>query len=183
MKKELLFSGIGGQGVMNLGETLCSAAIRAGYNATFSPTYGAAKRGGRTMCQIIISTEVECQIVSKADLMLIMDDSSLLDYQGLMGEDGVLVLSTLVDEVPACRCRKVLRVPFIEKAQELGNSKTANMIALGYLAPFLDFIPYEFLQDEVRKTFAAKEKLIPLNLEALKLGYELGKNAVSAADM
>ena len=179
MKKELLFSGIGGQGVMNLGETLCSAAIKAGYNATFSPTYGAAKRGGRTMCQIIISTEVECQIVSKADLMLIMDDSSLLDYQGVIGNDGVLILSSLVDEKPMCHCRRVYQVPFVEKAQELGNTKTANMIALGYIAPFLDFIPYEFLEEEVRKTFASKQNLIPLNLKALQLGYELGKSAVS----
>ena len=36
MKKELLFSGIGGQGIMNLGEILCAAAIKAGYNVTFS---------------------------------------------------------------------------------------------------------------------------------------------------
>ena len=41
MKKELLFSGIGGQGIMNLGEILCAAAIKAGYNVTFSPVYGA----------------------------------------------------------------------------------------------------------------------------------------------
>ena len=30
MKYELLFSGIGGQGVITLGETLCDAAIKAG---------------------------------------------------------------------------------------------------------------------------------------------------------
>ena len=111
--------------------------------------------------------------------MLIMDDSSLIDYQNLMGSGGILILSSLVDEKPACRCKSIYRVPFIEEAQKLGNSKTANMIALGYLAPFLDFIPYEYLEDEVKKTFAAKEKLIPINLEALKLGYELGKSAAS----
>ena len=32
MKYELLFSGIGGQGVITLGETLCDAAIKAGYH-------------------------------------------------------------------------------------------------------------------------------------------------------
>ena len=54
MKKELLFSGIGGQGIMNLGEILCNAAIKAGYNVTFSPVYSAEKRGGRTMCNIVM---------------------------------------------------------------------------------------------------------------------------------
>ena len=57
MKLELLFSGIGGQGVMLLGETLCAAAIRAGKKVTFSPFYGQEKRGGRTMCNIVVSDE------------------------------------------------------------------------------------------------------------------------------
>lgn len=52
MKYELLFSGIGGQGVITLGETLCDAAIKAGYNVTFVPFYGQEKRGGRTMCNL-----------------------------------------------------------------------------------------------------------------------------------
>ena len=175
MKKELLFSGIGGQGVMNLGEILCEAAVKADYNVTFSPIYGAAKRGGRTMCNIVISTKVACQIVSKADIMLIFDDDSLKEYQPLAGEDGILILSTLVTEEPDCPCKDIRRVPFFEEAQKLGNSKVANMIALGYIVKLLDFIPYENVEELIKATFASKEKLIPLNLAALKKGYEMAE--------
>ena len=171
MKKELLFSGIGGQGIMNLGEILCSAAIKAGYNVTFSPVYGAEKRGGRTMCNIVISTDIECQIVSEADVMLIMDENSLKDYQHLAGPNGVLILNTQVESAPDSPCKNVKKIPFIEKAMELGNAKVANMIALGYVIKFLDFIPYGTVEDLVKETFAKKAKLIPLNLEALKTGY------------
>ncbi|MPN58995.1 hypothetical protein SDC9_206712 [bioreactor metagenome] len=172
MKKELLFSGIGGQGIMNLGEILCSAAIKAGYNVTFSPVYSAEKRGGRTMCNIVMSTEIECQIVSEADVMLIMDEASLADYQHLAGEKGVLILNAQVESKPDCPCKNVKIVPFIEKAMELGNAKVANMIALGFVLKYLDFISYSSVEELVRETFADKEKLIPLNLEALKAGYE-----------
>ncbi|MCI8910876.1 MAG: hypothetical protein HFG09_09415 [Oscillibacter sp.] len=172
MKKELLFSGIGGQGIMNLGEILCNAAIKAGYNVTFSPVYSAEKRGGRTMCNIVMSTEIECQIVSDADVMLIMDDASLADYQHLAGEQGVLILNAQVTAEPDGPCKNVKKVPFIERAMELGNAKTANMIALGYVLQYLDFIPYAVVEDLVKETFASKAKLIPLNLEALKTGYE-----------
>ena len=127
MKKELLFSGIGGQGIMNLGEILCAAAIKAGYNVTFSPVYGAEKRGGRTMCNIVISTGIECQVVSEADVMLIMDEASLQDYQHLAGSQGVLILNAQVSTVPDCSCRNIKTVPFIEKAMELGNAKVAKM--------------------------------------------------------
>ncbi|SFQ20253.1 2-oxoglutarate ferredoxin oxidoreductase subunit gamma [Oscillibacter sp. PC13] len=172
MKKELLFSGIGGQGIMNLGEILCAAAIKAGYNVTFSPVYGAEKRGGRTMCNIVMSTEIECQIVSEADVMLIMDEASLADYQHLAGEQGVLILSAQVESTPDSPCKNIKTVPFIEKAMELGNAKVANMIALGFVLKYLDFIPYTSVENLVKETFASKAKLIPLNLEALKTGYE-----------
>ena len=172
MKKELLFSGIGGQGIMNLGEILCAAAIRAGYNVTFSPVYGAEKRGGRTMCNIVISTEIECQVVSEADVMLIMDEASLWDYQHLAGVQGILILNAQVGSAPNCPCRNIQTVPFIEKAMELGSAKVANMIALGFVLKYLDFIPYASVEKLVEETFAGKAELIPLNLKALKTGYE-----------
>lgn len=172
MKRELLFSGIGGQGVITLGETLCDAAVRAGYAVTFVPFYGQEKRGGRTMCNIVISDSVESPIISQADLMLIFDERSLGDYQSLMNPAGVLVLnSSMIDLEPACRCARVCKVPFLDIAQELGNPKTANVVALGYLARFLPEIPYDTIAAEVERSFAAKPKLIPLNLEALKTGY------------
>ena len=40
MKQELLLSGIGGQGVITLGESLCDAAIKAVLRVTFVPFYG-----------------------------------------------------------------------------------------------------------------------------------------------
>ena len=94
MKLELLFSGIGGQGVMLLGETLCAAAIRAGKKVTFSPFYGQEKRGGRTMCNIVVSDEMESPIISEAKVMLFMDERSLQDYEYMMAEDGVMILSS-----------------------------------------------------------------------------------------
>ena len=173
MKYELLFSGIGGQGVITLGETLCDAAIKAGFNVTFVPFYGQEKRGGRTMCNIVISDGVESPIISAADIMLIFDEKSLGDYQQLMAEDGTLILnSSMIDVEPNCKCGSIQKVPFYDIAQELGNPKTANVVALGYVAKMLPMIPYEIIAKEVENSFAAKPKLIPINLDALKKGYD-----------
>ena len=174
MKYELLFSGIGGQGVITLGETLCDAAIKAGFNVTFVPFYGQEKRGGRTMCNIVISDGMESPIISAADIMLIFDERSLGDYRGMMAEDGTLILnSSMIDTEPTCKCASVQKVPFYDIAQELGNPKTANVVAMGYVAKMLPMIPYEIIAAEVEKSFAKKPKLIPLNLEALKKGYDM----------
>ena len=172
MKKELLLSGIGGQGVITLGETLCDAAIKAGYNVTFVPFYGQEKRGGRTMCNIVISDGIESPIISAADMMLIMDERSLHDYQEMLSPEGTLIVnSSMVEAEPSCACGRLQKVPFNEIAQELGNPKTANVVAMGILAQYLPEIPFDLIRDQVEASFAAKPKLIPVNLLALEKGY------------
>ena len=174
MKKELLFSGIGGQGVITIGETLCDAAIKAGYNVTFVPFYGQEKRGGRTMCNIVISDGIESPIISEADVMLIFDERSLGDYQALMSPTGELVInSSMITMEPECECSVIKKYPFNDYAVEVGNSKTANVVALGYIAKLLPEIPFDLIQKEVEKSFEKKPKLIPVNIEALKKGYAL----------
>lgn len=174
MKYELLFSGIGGQGIMSLGEIVCSAAIKAGYYVTFVPFYGSEKRGGRTMCNIVISDEMESPIISTAQIMLIMDERSLEDYQHTVSEDGLLVInSSMVESEPVCKCSSIKKIPFYDLAKEAGTTKAANVVALGYVAKLLPMIPYEYIVAELDKFFAAKPKLIPTNREALKKGYEI----------
>lgn len=176
MKQELLFSGIGGQGVITIGEVVCYAAAKAGYNATFVPFYGSEKRGGRTMCNVVVSDEVESPIISGANIMLIMDERSMTDYQDMVEKDGILIYnSNMVSLEPACECAAVEKVPFNDLAMELGNPKVANIIALGCLAKLLPMIPYDYIVSEVKKNFAAKPKLIDINLEALKKGYDLAE--------
>ena len=81
----------------------------------------------------------------------------------------------MIDLEPTCQCGQLKKVPFNEIAQELGNPKTANVVALGYIAGLLPEVPYDIIATEVEKSFAAKPKLIPINLEALRKGYELNE--------
>lgn len=43
MKSQFMFSGIGGQGVVSIGELICTAAMKEGYTVTFAPSYGQEK--------------------------------------------------------------------------------------------------------------------------------------------
>lgn len=173
MKHEMLFSGIGGQGIMMLGEILCSAAVDSGYQVTFAPFYGQEKRGGRTMCHVVIADEMQSPIISEAELMLVMDEKSLKDFESLMAKGGSLLInSSMIDVEPSCKCKEIKKIPFYEIAADMGNSKVANMVALGYLLKFMPYIPYDKVEEEIKKAFAAKPKVIDLNVAALKKGYE-----------
>ncbi len=44
--KEMVFAGSGGQGVLTCGLIMSDIAVSKGMNATWSPSYGSAMRGG-----------------------------------------------------------------------------------------------------------------------------------------
>ena len=94
MKSQFMFSGIGGQGVISIGELICQAAVRKGYTVTFSPSYGQEKRGGRTMCQMTVAEKMGSPIISEAELLLVMDDRSLKDYEAMVKPGGKLIINS-----------------------------------------------------------------------------------------
>ena len=65
------------------------------------------------------------------------------------------------------------KVPFNDIAVEVGNAKTANVVAMGYIAKLLPEVPLDIIRDKVADSFAKKPKLIPVNMEAIRRGYEL----------
>ena len=173
MKSQFMFSGIGGQGVISIGELICQAAVRKGYTVTFSPSYGQEKRGGRTMCQMSVSEKMGSPIISEAELLLVMDDRSLKDYEAMVKPGGKLILnSNLVSAKPERTDIDVISVPVNDLAMELGNAKTANMVALGVAMKYLNFVSLDEVKEELKSVFPGKkEKLIPVNRDALDKGY------------
>ena len=63
----------------------------------------------------------------------------------------------------------VLPFPATELAEELGRRIVANVLMLGYLSAQTGIVKVESLEKAIRTT--VKEKVVPLNLKALQLGY------------
>ena len=66
----------------------------------------------------------------------------------------------------------VIKVPIIEIAKELGNVKTANIVALAAFVSRSKVVDFELLRESVKDKFASREKLIPLNMKALEEGQK-----------
>ncbi|MCD4678952.1 MAG: 2-oxoacid:acceptor oxidoreductase family protein, partial [Bacteroidales bacterium] len=61
-------------------------------------------------------------------------------------------------------------------AKDLGSVRSANVVILGASSPFLG-IEYEKLEESIKIIFQAKgEKIIQLNLDALKAGKKFSEN-------
>ena len=171
MKHEVIFSGIGRQGVILAGKLLCTAAAKEGYTVTLAPAYGQEKRGGRTSCQVVISDEIGSPVISEADLILVFDEKSLEDYENKVKKDGYLLInSSMINIEPKRTDIKVVKIPLNDVANEIGNARTANMVALGAVLKYLRLISLEDIKKVM--TEEMKSSIVEINQKALQAGYD-----------
>jgi len=173
MKREIVIAGFGGQGVMSIGKSLVEAGLQEGLEVSWVPSYGPEMRGGTANCSVILSPNtIGSPIVYNPTELIAMNGPSLVKFRADVVPGGIVFLnSDTVSESVERDDVKVIRVPCDSIAAELGNPKVANMVMLGaYIAATKALNP-ETLRDMIRHMFAGrKEKLIPLNMEALDRG-------------
>ena len=72
MKLDVVFSGVGGQGVVVLSDIYCEAAMRDGFDVAKAEIHGMAQRGGAIVAFARIGTKVESPLIEtgKADAVV-----------------------------------------------------------------------------------------------------------------
>jgi 2-oxoglutarate ferredoxin oxidoreductase subunit gamma len=175
MTEKSLFAGFGGQGIVSLGQIWVYCAMKEGKNVTFFPFYGAEKRGGIARASVIVSDgEIASPLVTRADSVLVMNGDSLPVCEETLKSGGLMLInSTLVKEAPVRKDFTVIRIASQEIAEKIGNGKIANMVALGAMARLTGALSLAEIEGILKKFFAPdKHKFIPMNIEAIKAGYE-----------
>jgi len=172
MRKEIRFSGFGGQGVILMGHIFGEAAVLDGKDATLTKSYGPEARGGACSTDIIISDDrVHYPQVRDPDVLISMSQESLETYLPELGEEGMLIIDTGLVETSRAN---VLGLPATEIAEnDVGIKQVANIVMLGYFTALLEFVGKDSMKEAV-------EKLVPegteeKNLEAFELGYKRGE--------
>ena len=99
MKKQFIFAGFGGQGMLLIGKFLAMACMLDGKHVSWLPSYGPEMRGGTANCSVIVSdTEVGSPMVHSADAIVAMNLPSLLKFENSVKPGGVLVVnSSIID--------------------------------------------------------------------------------------
>ncbi len=105
MQTEIILSGFGGQGIMFAGQILTYAAMDAGKEVTWIPSYGPEMRGGTANCTVVIADEeIGSPVVKNPDAVLAMNLPSLDKYEPMVKPGGVLVINaSMVDRPPGGR--------------------------------------------------------------------------------
>ena len=174
--EEIVIAGFGGQGIMLAGKLLAQTAMNAGKEVTYMPSYGAEVRGGTANCMVVISeSEIACPVVGSPDSLIVLNKASLHKFGPRLKKGGLLIMnSSLIDETPELDSSiEVISIPADELAVELGNKKSANMVALGAYIQKRGHLSIETAAKALPVTIAERyHNTLPVNTEALKRGAE-----------
>ncbi len=171
---DAIIAGFGGQGVMLIGNLLAYAGMNQGLNVTYIPVYGVEMRGGTANCTVVLSDDdIGSPIIHRPKSLIIMNRPSLDKFQDRLEDNGVqIVNSSLIDEKLAETKRiKTLFVPCNDIADKLGNTRMANMVAIGAYLQATDIMPPKAAIDALENVINPRyAKLIPANTKAIEAG-------------
>ena len=173
MKKEIIISGFGGQGVLSMGKILAYSGLMDNKEVTWMPAYGPEQRGGTANVTVIVSDEkISSPILSKFDIAIVLNQPSLEKFEPKLKPGGILIYDSFGIINPPTRSDiTVYRIDAMDKAAEMKNGKVFNMIVLGGLLKVAPVVSTAGVEKALFKTLPERHHgLIPLNMQAIEEG-------------
>ena len=181
MRRQLRFTGVGGQGVLLAGEILAAAKIADGGYGVKAATYTSQVRGGPTVVDILLDDKeilFPYAIDGEIEFMLSVADVSFQQFKNGVKEGGIIVIDPdLVHPSDEDRKKwKIYEIPIIRIAKyEVGNVVTQSVVALAIAIEMTGVMPKEKVLDAMLK------KVPPKVIDANKKAWELGEKAAKEA--
>jgi Pyruvate/2-oxoacid:ferredoxin oxidoreductase gamma subunit len=184
LEREILLSGIGGQGIQLAAKTLAVAAMHEERRVLMFGTYGGEMRGGDTEAAVVVGTAslLTPPVLDFAWAGLAMHPMGWPSMLAKLRRGGIVLINTSVFEHPVTYDGTILPLAVTAMAAAAGMQQAAAMLALGAFAAATGIVKIETLQaiaEEVlppyRRQFAAA------NRRALGIGYETVTSQVCAA--
>ena len=176
MKKEIIISGFGGQGVLSMGKILAYSGLMDDKEVTWMPAYGPEQRGGTANVTVIVSDEkISSPILSKFDIAIVLNQPSLEKFEPKLKPGGILIYDGYGIINPHTRKDiTVYRIDAMDKAAEMKNGKVFNMIVLGGLLKVAPVVSTKGVEKALKKTLPERHHdMIPLNMQAIEEGGKI----------
>lgn len=176
MKKEIIISGFGGQGVLSMGKILAYSGLMEDKEVTWMPAYGPEQRGGTANVTVIVSDErISSPILSKYDVAIVLNQPSLDKFESKIKPGGILIYDGYgILNPPTRKDITSYRIDAMDKAAEMKNAKVFNMIVLGGLLKVCPVISTDGLNKALYKSLPVRHhNMIPLNMQAVEEGMKI----------
>lgn len=176
MKKEIIISGFGGQGVLSMGKILAYSGLMEDKEVTWMPAYGPEQRGGTANVTVIVSDKrISSPILSRYDVAIVLNQPSLEKFEPKVKSGGILIYDGYgIINPPTRKDINVYRIDAMDKAADMKNAKVFNMIVLGGLLKVCPVVSTEGLHSALFKSLPERHHgLIPLNMQAVEEGMKI----------
>ena len=176
MKKEIIISGFGGQGVLSMGKILAYSGLMEDKEVTWMPAYGPEQRGGTANVTVIVSDKrISSPILSRYDVAIVLNQPSLEKFESKVKSGGILIYDGYgIINPPTRKDINVYRIDAMDKAADMKNAKVFNMIVLGGLLKVCPVVSTEGLHSALFKSLPERHHgLIPLNMQAVEEGMKI----------
>ncbi len=200
----IMFCGVGGQGLMLLSAVLGRAAMKAGLRVITGEQHGLSQRQGSIYVHFRVGDPISPLIpYGHADMMISMEATETLRYIEYLKDDGVIIMSNriihpvtetqsvaldksgstkylTVDQIVE-RLKEVtsniVLLDSIGLANQAGNPRTENSVLIGAAVSCKDFpIPDQAVRDAISEI--VPPKTIEVNLQAFELGKSSGRECL-----
>lgn len=187
----ILFSGVGGQGILLASEVTVYALLMAGYDAKKSEVHGMAQRGGSVTAQLRYGKKVYSPLIDPggADIQMAFEMMEAVRYLPYLHKGSKVIVNTQKILPPSVatgqaeypsdvlqhlieREIEVVPVDAFDLARDVGEVKTANVVMVGALSNFLPIDPEKY--EEVISS-RVPEKYRDVNLRAFEAGRNTSK--------
>jgi 2-oxoglutarate ferredoxin oxidoreductase subunit gamma len=153
-EREVLFTGVGGQGVQIASKALAMAAVAQGFEVLLLPRYGGGMRGGMTNASLTVGDGPlrALPVITSAWSAFVMDPAFWETVRPNLTDGAVVVVNSSVFDLPVEVARaKVFRVPAKDMAVEMGNPMSAGFVMLGAFVAVTDLVSVESAVEAMRE--------------------------------
>jgi Pyruvate/2-oxoacid:ferredoxin oxidoreductase gamma subunit len=182
MVHEVLFTGIGGQGVQLAAKTLGASAILDGRSAMVFGTYGGSMRGGRTDATVVLAEgEVHSPpTVNRAWSALVMHHRYWPDVHARLRPGATVAVDADVFRGDAGPGALLISADTI--AERSGAPRAGSMVLLGALAAATGLVTEDALAEAAAHVLPSyRSQLADMNAQALRAGYALADRVLRPA--
>ena len=188
----ILFCGVGGQGILLASEITAYSLLDAGLDVKKSEVHGMAQRGGSVVAHLRFGKKVYSPLIEPGtvDILVSFEMMEALRYLPFLHEKSQVVVNTHRILPPAVATGKmdypeglmeefdkrnlpVIGVDAFTASKEIGELRAANVVLVGVLSTFMPIAKEVFINTiETR----LPEKIRAVNLKAFLKGRELAGN-------
>ena len=191
MKKDIIISGVGGQGILSIAAIIGTACLNLDLNLKQSEVHGMSQRGGDVMSNMRISDKMIASDLipeGKADLIISVEPLEALRHLDMLSEDGWLItnIKPLKNMAAYPDVDKILSeieslpnhisIDADKIAADLKLRKSANVVVLGAASPFLG-IDTKDIEEAIKTMFGRKgQDIVQQNIDAFREGLAYTKS-------